>query len=526
MASEVDLYLLDVIINFEPLRKYNLYEFWLTKNKKLTEEEIDESIQKLLNSDQILVTKDENIIINPERRNEVSNLLTNFWKGKVQKEKLLQMAEGNDREVLKLLELKTSYEGSKTYLVISDYYFDQLARNFCEKLLDINMVFKATYSSRKHYYESYYLRKIPVNVESELQNYVLSRVNIEDLRLDVEWCILLLPMFIEPPITIADVEIIFPSLTHGEVLELLKRLEEKKALTISGDKISIPKAVRDIIKTNFLLKNYAAFESLMIEQLRKREAESVSNLYLLGAVKRMLISCDVKIDGPFAIIQRSSATNISLIDLKEASKLGIVFLTENQIIVAKKVLDELESILKSKIFEKVIRIPANDIYTAIITWKKIFGEECKNYIKIQDEYVNEETLRILQSYSPPQTDITILTSIEGARKLDIEEMKRIINELKSSGRKLELYFIGDNAGKAPFHFRYIISKDVCYSISTSIKQVGKLKDADLLPITKEEKEGLIEPAFDYWVGLPINKLKEKGISRMKIEEWIAHKSSK
>jgi hypothetical protein len=526
LVSDVDLHLLDIIINFEPLQKYNLYEFWFTKNKKLTDEEIDESIQRLLNSGQISITKDEYareiITINPEKRGEILNTLTDFWKGKVQKEKLLQIAEGNDRELLKLLEVKTSYEG-KTYLLISDYYYDQLSISFCEKLLNINMVFKATYSSRKHHYESYYLRKIPVDVENELQNYILSKVNVEGFRLDQDWRILLLPMFVDSPINITDIETIFPNLTRDEILELLKKLEGKRALAISGDKISIPKAVRDIIKTNFLLKNYTAFESSMIEQLRKRVGESTSNLYLLGMLKRMLMSTDVKVDGPFAIIQRSSVANINLNDLREATKLGIVFLTENQIIVANKVLEELESILKSRIFEKVIRIPANDIYAAITTWKRIFSEECKEYIKIQDEYVNEDTLRILQSYSPPQIDVTILTSIEGARDLDAEEMKRIINEIKGSGRSLKLYFIGDNLGKAPFHFRYIISKDYCYSITTSIKQVGKTKDADIIPLSKEEKNGLVEPAFDYWVGLPFNKLKEKGIIRMEFNEWMEQK---
>jgi len=134
LVSDVDLHLLDIIINFEPLQKYNLYEFWFTKNKKLTDEEIDESIQRLLNSGQISITKDEYareiITINPEKRSEILNALTDFWKGKVQKEKLLQIAEGNDRELLKLLEVKTSYEG-KTYLGTSDYYYDQLPANRC-----------------------------------------------------------------------------------------------------------------------------------------------------------------------------------------------------------------------------------------------------------------------------------------------------------------------------------------------------------------------------------------------------------
>ena len=162
--NEVDSYLLDVIANFEPIQKHILYEFWLTRNKKLTNEEVNESISRLLNSGQILVKKDEYdreiITIAPGKKNEVLNMLKSYWEERVQKEKLLQIAERNEKEVLKLLELKMSYE-DKTYLVISDYYYGQLPLSFCENLLNVNMVFKASYSSRKHYYESYYLRKIP-----------------------------------------------------------------------------------------------------------------------------------------------------------------------------------------------------------------------------------------------------------------------------------------------------------------------------------------------------------------------------
>lgn len=53
--------------------------------------------------------------------------------------------------------------------------------------------------------------------------------------------------------------------------------------------------------------------------------------------------------------------------------------------------------------------------------------------------------------------------------------------------------------------------------------MGKEKDVDMIPLTREEKNGLIEPAFDYWVGVPLDKLKEKGITRMEFNEWIEHK---
>jgi len=263
----------------------------------------------------------------------------------------------------------------------------------------------------------------------------------------------------------------------------------------------------------------------MVQQLRERVSERVSNLFLLGLLKRILISPQIeKMTGPFYTIKKTLITNVDETDLREAVKLGIVFLTENEVIIANDALNELETLFKSAISEKsLIRIPANDIYTAIVTWRKIFGG-CKKYIKIQDEYVNEETLQIVQSYSPSDVGITFLSSIEGARDADVEEMKQRVDNIRNSGRKINLFFVGDKEGKAPFHFRYIISRDLCYSITTSIKQVGKSKDVDLIPISKEEKDGLIEPAFNYWTG-PEKRLREMGFDRMNFEEWLKHRSS-
>jgi len=147
----------------------------------------------------------------------------------------------------------------------SDNYDRSLA-GFCEKLLEANMVFKASgiSSTGKTITEDYYLRKVPIDVESELQNYVLNSINTEGFRVDLEWLALLLPILIKSNIKIADIEAIFPSLTRIEVLDLLKRLEDKKILKISNEEISISEPIRNYIKPTFILRHYAEFESFMI----------------------------------------------------------------------------------------------------------------------------------------------------------------------------------------------------------------------------------------------------------------------
>lgn len=529
--SEEELYILDVITNLEPLLQYEITGFWLPKNQSLATEQVEEIVKKLVNLQLISVTKREyqtqNIIsLNISMKEKVMNLLSDFWKCKQVETKILwALAEKNYTGVLKLRELGYTYE-NKTKVGFSDYYRDSQLHDFCLMLLDNNMVFKHTWSSKKHDYEDYYFRKIPVDVEKTLQDFILSKVNLEELKLETDWRVMAILLFSEITPKIGDIGQNFPDLTSDEVNEILSRLESRGVVTVDREELKLPKATKDIIKSFFILNQYQAFKNLLILQLRKRIGERISNLFLLGLIKRILTSIRIQRPlEPFCTIGKNLLTNVNENDLREAVKLGIVLLTEREVIIAHEVLLELETILRSAISDKspLIRIPANDVYTAIVTWRKIFGE-CKDYIKIQDEYVSEETLQIVQSYSPRQTNIKILSSIEGARDTDIEEMKQRVSAIRKAGIKIELFFIGDNEEKAPFHYRYIISKDVCYAITTSIKQVGKSKDADLIPISKEEKEGLIEPAFNYWIDLSKEKLNEIGVNRMNFDEWIKHKS--
>jgi len=527
--SEEELHILDVITNLEPLLQYEITGFWLPENQSLATEQVEKIVKKLANLQLISVTKREYqtiISLNISMKEKVVNLLSDFWKRKQVETKLLwALAEKNYTGVLKLRELGYTFE-NKPRVGFSDYYRDSQLHDFCLMLLDINMVFKHTWSSKKHDYENYYFRKIPVDVEKTLQDFILSKVNLEELKLETDWRVMAILLFSEITPKIGDIRQNFPDLTPDEVNEILSKLESRGVVTVEREELKLPKATKDIIKSFFILNQYQAFKNLLIQQLRKRIGERISNLFLLGLIKRILTSLRIQRPlEPFCTIKKNLLTNVNESDLREAVKLGIVLLTESEVIIANEVISELETILRSAISEKpLIRIPANDVYAAMVTWRKILGE-CKDYIKIQDEYVSEETLQIVQSYSSSQADIKILSSIEGARKADIEEMNQRVNDIRKAGTKIELFFIGNNEGKAPFHYRYIISKNLCYAITTSIKQVGKSKDADLIPVSKEEKEGLIEPAFSYWIDLPKEKLNEIGINRMNFDEWLKRKST-
>jgi hypothetical protein len=143
----------------------------------------------------------------------------------------------------------------------------------------------------------------------------------------------------------------------------VSRLEGRGILSREREELRIPKATKDIIKSFFVLHRYQDFKGLTSKQLRERVSERISNLYLLGVLKRVLTSPQIRIDGPFCIIKKDLIKSVDESDLREAIKLGIVFLTQNEAIIAHEVLLELESRFRSAISEKsLVRIPAKDIY--------------------------------------------------------------------------------------------------------------------------------------------------------------------
>jgi hypothetical protein len=282
------------------------------------------------------------------------------------------------------------------------------------------------------------------------------------------------------------------------------------------------------VKNYFFFNQYNQFKSLMLQQLRKRVSERPSNLFILGLIRRILASAlFLKTSEPFCSIKRDLLTNVSMDDLKEACKLSILFLTRKEVIVAHEVVAKLESVLKSALMvESFMTVPPNDNLRAMQAWVQIFGQ-CKDYVKIWDEYINEETLDIVERFCPRDITISVLAAIEKPRQIDVDETEQRVKAIRNTRRKINLFFVGDRVeGKGPFHKRYIISKDVCYLLTSSIKGVGKSKSVDIMGIPASVKISEIEPAFKYWMDAPLKKLRQQGYIRIGFEEWITRLKSR
>jgi hypothetical protein len=522
--SDLQLQVLDVIFNLEPVTTSFLAGLRTHEDTALHAEVLNESLDMLCKLGLIVIAKEQyqtTLTINADSRNLVRDILASYWKRKNISETALRAeAEKSLLGIMRMLEFK--YD-DKPHIGFSDYLVDSESQRICNALARANLLFKNTSSSKKHYYESYYLRKVPFDAGTILEQMILERINPKDLEMTHEWPMVVMTLYSDTPLRLEDLRENFPDLTSGEVNELLSRLEQRGILSRAKGEIAIPKATRDLLKSYFLFNQYNQFKSALIQQLRRRVAERPSNLFLIGLVRRILASTSSpKTSEPFWSIKRELLVNVSEGDLKEASKLGVLFLTSKEAIVAQELVSELESVLKSALtVESFMTIPPNDNLVAMKAWVQIFGQ-CKEYVKICDEYINEETFEIIDRFCPKDLTITILSALRKPREIDIEESEQRVKAMKSSGRKINFFFVGDQQGNAPFHKRYVISRDACYSLTSSIKEVGKSKSVDLMSISAPVKVGEVEPAFDYWTG-PLKKLQEQGYTRIDdFQEWIAH----
>jgi len=521
--SDEQLEVLDAILNLEPVTIAFLAGLRIHQDITLSSDALNETLEMLSKHRLVAIAKEQYqtiVTINADSRNIVREILEGYWKrNNVDELSLRAESEKNVLGTLRLLEFR--YD-DKPHIGFSDYFTDATSVGICNALARARLVFKQTWSSRKHYYESYYLRKFPFDAGKIVEQLIVEKINLKDLDISQEWPVVIMAVYSDTALRLEDLGTNFPHLTSDEVNELLSKLEQRGILSRLRGEISIQKTTRDLVKNYFLFNQYNQFKSAMLQQLRGRVSERTTNLFILGLARRILASAPLpKTSEPFCSIKRDLLRNINEDDLKQASKLGVLFLTNKEVIVAHDLVAELESVLKSALaIESFMTIPPNDNLGAMRAWVQVFGH-CKDYAKIWDEYINEETLDIIDRFCPKAVSITILSAIEKPRQIDVDEMEDRVRAIRNSGRKIRLFFVGDvDQGKAPFHKRYIITRDACYLLTSSIKEVGKSKSVDVVGISEPVKASEVEPAFSYWTDVPVKELLERGHTRIAFEEWI------
>ncbi|MGC8622261.1 MAG: hypothetical protein ACP5U0_10135, partial [Caldisphaera sp.] len=379
--------------------------------------------------------------------------------------------------------------------------------SLCDDLVKKMMAFRHRWSSRNHYYEDFFIRTWPFNVEEIIRESVLKHLNVGGLK-DEEWQIISLLLFSQ--YLQLEYEIIKNNMniSSPELREFITNLKERGLITEDYANITLYKGLKEPLMQYFIQNFYPKLRSEAISRIKQRFTKSLSAVWLFTTAEKIydLPEGEIRNDPILLkVVNKSDAKEFEPY-LKDIRELGVLYDFRTSLVLNGDILKEIGTWLKGSISQFFVFIPANDYYLARSTFKDIFSK-CNDYVKIQDPYLGEETFDLLE-YIPQELEIKILTSIKLGGG---EEPKRIIDYIESfmSQRrgKFQIIFIGDkNTGEAPFHDRFILSKDSGWYVGTSLKQVGKGKETTISEIPKGMKNEMVEPAFDRWYNIKNSEL--------------------
>ena len=526
--SEVQCLIFDSMLNIK--RPYDSWSILETLSVMLqkSRDYLENEWNKLVESGYII--KKDYWIINPTVEHRVREIVRTFLERKgitldFCTREINKETEDQTKLILliKLAGRISEWKGEKSITFIDYEWVNDLGQ-FCEKLVKKRIMFRQTTSSRRHSYRTYILRAWPFDVKDIILNVINKQINVKGLNVEDWRLIFLLLLSSNLRLKYETIKSNMNDLTEPELREIITHLKRRGILEESYDEVYLLRGLKEPLLQYFNTNIYPQIKRNIIENLKRKISKSLANLWIFAGIKRLsdLPIGEEQIDPfPIKLIEKSKITDAQL--LSEAKKLKLISELDNKISIHVDILDEIENWLKSSIRENLIYIPADDIFKASSILRDIFSK-CEEYVKIQDPYIDEETFYILK-YIPTEIKIQLLTGIKiGWKERDMDRARRIckwIERLKNERRgKFEILFLGKvDTGDAPFHDRFIISKNKCWQIGTSLKQIGRGKDTVINELSKREKEELIEPAFERWWNASPKELKKKNLIKLTFQEW-------
>lgn len=525
--NEKSVLILDYMLNVPSVFDYDELVSFVNTLTLTTNEEIKSEWDSLC-SNGIIVQKDYHQLINTTHLGEIRNSLAQVLSlqnvnadviGKHIDSEISNSPE-RQREYVALLGKLETKENTK-YVAFSDYEWRNDPGPLCDDLVKLRIMFLGTSASRKHSYRFYYLRKWSFDSYEMLNNTILRHLRIDRLS-DSEWRLLFHLLFSR------DISLPYDTLkstldmTEAELRECISILKEKGQLVEKYGTISLVKGGYLPVLQYFGENIYPRFKNETVSKIKRRVTEGLSNLYPFMFAKRLneLHIGDTRYDIiRLKIIKKSELGQFE--QISDLLRLGLALDLGEDILLLVDVINEIENWIKGSLNTSLILIPAEDSFLARSALKDIFSR-CETYVKIQDPYIGEDTFRILSSYVPKDLEIRILTGQEIGQGETFEEICRYIDRIKSESKgKFQIVFIGSKGKEAPFHDRFIISKNKCWNIGTSLKQLGKGKDSTIIEVALTEKDEKIEPAFDWNWSAKKEELEKKGLIRLSFGDWKA-----
>lgn len=426
------------------------------------------------------------------------------------------LADKPDNTVMVIRAMGRVYDKS---IVFSDYDWDSNVIAFCDGLVRERILFRRSTSSRKHSYRNYYLRSSPFDCHKLLTDLILQQLNVSGLK-ENDW--LLLAMLMLSQFQQVDYQHIGKNLqlTEVESREMINELKNRGLLEERVPTVSLQKALQGTLGQYFAVQVYPYIRTRRLESMKLRITKSISNLWLFTNVKRILeLPVGLARNEPIpAKLVRKSEIKQFEDQFPDMCQIGLIFDLGDDVVILSDLVRDGENWLRGSIHKSLVLIPAHDPFMAKRILQDMFSK-CEDYVKVQDPYLGEETFHVLE-YLPKHLEVRLLTGLTLGIGEDTERLRQLIQRWKGE-RKFRVAFIGDpTSGEAPFHDRFILSKNRCWSVGTSLKQLGVGKDSTIDEISKSDKDEIIEPAFGRWWTAKEKELAERGLIRLDFAGWL------
>jgi len=523
--SQVAKTILDFLLNvpsvYDQIGAIETIELLTPEQKHLAQTEWDLLVEK-----GVITKLDYHFIVNPALIVDTKSSLEQHLKDNcVTQESIvnyLQSKVNDDRLNLTLFaNLMSRVFASQNIeqITFSDYDWPSELISACDELTKHSITFKTSSQSKKHYYMTYYLRSWPFDTGKILWDTILHNLNVEGLT-NEEWKMLFFLLIARDPQLPYKVLTSNTDLTDPELREIVTNLGDKGLLNESSGYISIPKALSNTLSEYFKTNVYPEFKDRIIEQVKKKIAGSLSNLWLFTGAKRINelgIGDRISSPVPAKFVDKSRIKEHEQ-QFQDMSRLGLIVDLDSKILVVSDIVKDVENWLRSSINASIIFIPAKDYLLARRVLQDIFSK-CETYVKIQDAYLGEETFEFLE-YVPKDLQIHLLGGIKLGDKEDPNKVCQKIERFKSERKdKFEIFFVGKSGGSTPFHDRFIISSNNCWTTGTSLKQIGSEKATAITEFSKDKGGEEIELAFDAIWFADSDELKERGYNKLDFETW-------
>ncbi|MDD5189560.1 MAG: hypothetical protein PHE50_00780 [Dehalococcoidales bacterium] len=525
--DEVIYSILDCFINMPWIFGLSTILVHVTKTTNQTETEVKRHWEYLEQTE--MIVQDNNRIeylIHPQRLEEIKNsirqwLITNrvtLEESEIYiNEQLVNNPENQSRFIALLGKSNNEQDYQKIEFVDGER-FSELG-DACNNLYKKGLLFLSERDTKKHYYTAYDFRRWPFNSYKLFSDIIKHHVKIEALS-NNSWQILAPLLYIDDSwITINTIQNT-TGLTRSEMRESISSLASRGLVEENNDTLILSKGIRQPIVRYFQEYVYPEIKNDSLMRVKTKVTSSISNLYPIMYIKKLneLPSGTHFRQGlKYKVVPNNEVLNKN--DISDACQLGIALDLGEYLIIHEDILDEIENWIKGSLNIALTIIPSDTPFLAHSIVKSIFSQ-CEEYVKIQDPYVGEDTLRMITSYVSKDIEVKLLTSQDTSQGENAEDIINYIERLKNERKSnFQICFIGRKGKEAPFHDRYIITKNKCWVIGTSLKQLGKGKDSTIFEVSLEEKNEKIEPAFDWNWSAKQENLNKNNLTRLDFNTW-------